>query len=249
MERFSVKALGTVSPHCSKDSNCPGFLVTAGENKILLDAGSGITRMLDMKEDLKNLKVILTHSHWDHIGDIFNLGYDSYLYNEKIDLYVPFYGELDNLLSKHQPVNWDIHYINRINRDKRINFGDYSIELLKTKHSDDRYAVKLVYDDKYIYKSIVYTSDIGTKAIKDIIDFSKEADLLICESSLYSGHHLFNENHLHATDSGMIADCAKVKKLVLTHFWPEDDRNKYVSEAKVNFANTVAAREGDIYLV
>ena len=30
-----------------------------------------------LKEDLKNLKVILTHSHWDHIGDIFNLGYDS----------------------------------------------------------------------------------------------------------------------------------------------------------------------------
>ena len=111
MEKFRVKALGTVSPHCSKDSNCPGFLVTAGENKILLDAGSGITRMLDLKEDLKNLKVILTHSHWDHIGDVFNLGYDSYLYNEKIDLYIPSCGGLDTLLDKHQPVNWNIHYI------------------------------------------------------------------------------------------------------------------------------------------
>ena len=249
MEKFSIKALGTVSPHCSKESNCPGFLVTAGENKILLDAGSGITRMLNMKEDLKNLKVILTHSHWDHIGDVFNLGYDSYLYNEKIDLYIPSYGGLDTLLDKHQPVNWNIHYINKINETKMINFDNYSINFLKTKHSDDSYAVKLVYEDKYIYKSIVYTSDIGTKDIKNIIDFSKDADLLICESSLYSGHHIFNENHLHATDSGMIADCAKVKKLVLTHFWPEDDRNKYVEEAKVNFANTVAAREGEIYKI
>lgn len=246
MEKFRVKALGTVSPHSSKDSNCPGYLINAGENKILLDAGNGITRMLNLKEDLKKLKVILTHTHWDHIGDIFNLGYDSYLYDETIDVYLPSGDDKIHLFKNHNPVKWNIHYFDE---KADIKLGDYSINFLRTEHSENSYAVKLDYDDNYVYKSMIYTSDIGIKDIKSIIDFSRDADLLICESSLYSGHHIFNENHLHAYESGMIADCAKVKKLVLTHFWPEDDRNKYVEEAKTNFSNTVAAREGDIYLV
>lgn len=246
MEHFKVKALGTVSPHCTKESNCPGYLVEFGDNKVLLDAGNGITRQMNLKEDLKNLKVILTHTHWDHIGDIFNLGYDSYLYDEKLDLYLPCDDDKIHLFKNHNPVKWNLDYF-----DERTNIdiGDYNIDFLKTKHSKNSYAVKLVYDDNYIYKSIVYTSDIGINDIKNIIDFSKDADLLICESSLYSGHHIFNENHLHAYESGMIADCAKVKKLVLTHFWPEDDRHKYVEEAKINFSNTVAAKEGDKYFI
>ena len=29
-----LKVLGTVSPHCHKDKNCPGFLVTTKDAKI-----------------------------------------------------------------------------------------------------------------------------------------------------------------------------------------------------------------------
>ena len=36
----------------------------------------------------------------------------------------------------------------------------------------------------------------------------------------------------------------KTKKLLLTHFWPEEDRKLYVDEAKENFKNTESAREG-----
>lgn len=246
MEKICVKALGTVSPHCSSEGNCPGYLISTGENKILLDAGNGITRLMNLKEDLKNLKVILTHDHWDHIGDIFNLGYDSYLYNETIDIYVPHSAsKLIDALEGHSPTKWNIHDYNGTTDMK---FSNYRIECLKTKHSDTSYAIKIS-DNKYINNKIVYTSDIGINDIESIIDFAKGSDLLICESSLNSTHHVYNPNHLHAYESGMIADCAKVKKLVLTHFWPEGDRNQYVKEAKINFSNTVAAKDGDTYFI
>ena len=37
---------------------------------------------------------------------------------------------------------------------------------------------------------------------------------------------------------------ANVKKLLLTHFWPEIDKDEYVNEAKEIFENTEAAVEG-----
>ena len=37
---------------------------------------------------------------------------------------------------------------------------------------------------------------------------------------------------------------ANVQKLLLTHFWPSIDREKYVNEAKEFFDNTEAAEEG-----
>ena len=37
-----------------------------------------------------------------------------------------------------------------------------------------------------------------------------------------------------------------MKGLALTHFWPEEDVQKYVKEAKEIFENVVALREGQI---
>lgn len=250
MNNFKITALGTVSPYCHNGSNCPGFLIEGEGLKLLLDAGSGITNLLNIKEDLVNLKIFLTHLHWDHISEIFDIGYATYLYNQKVEVYVPENVTSDlekiilNAILTHQPSNWEIKYIS----DKIIlNNGNYSIQFLKTQHNDNSYAIKIIYDDKSITKQIVYTSDIGTKDIEPLINFAENSDLLICESSLISEHNVVNENHMHASDSGKLAQQAKVKKLVLTHFWSEDDRKKYVKEAQTNFKNTVAAKEKDIY--
>lgn len=42
---------------------------------------------------------------------------------------------------------------------------------------------------------------------------------------------------------GIVAKSANVKKLVLTHFCPEEDKNKYLMEAKEFFSNTEVAIE------
>jgi ribonuclease BN (tRNA processing enzyme) len=45
-----VTPLGTVSPYCKDDKNCPGFLIEINDKRILLDCGSGITRLLNMQK-------------------------------------------------------------------------------------------------------------------------------------------------------------------------------------------------------
>ena len=40
-DKMKLKILGTQSPYSTIGHNCPGFLVSDGENKIMLDCGSG----------------------------------------------------------------------------------------------------------------------------------------------------------------------------------------------------------------
>ena len=38
---MKLKVLGVESPHGTETHNCPGFFITQGNTKILLDCGSG----------------------------------------------------------------------------------------------------------------------------------------------------------------------------------------------------------------
>ena len=49
---------------------------------------------------------------------------------------------------------------------------------------------------------------------------------------------------MRAYDAGVLASRSKAKKLLLTHFWPEEDKKMYLEEAKQNFVNTEVAEEG-----
>ena len=44
--------------------------------------------------------------------------------------------------------------------------------------------------------------------------------------------------------AGNVAKEAKAKQLLLTHFWPEEDKKLYLEEAKLIFPNVEVAEEG-----
>ena len=79
--------------------------------------------------------------------------------------------------------------------------------------------------------------------------FAANADLLICESTFLNNQKDGNNFHLSAFEAGMIAMAADVKQMMLTHFFPEIDKQKYVSEAKKMFENTIAAEECKRYVL
>ena len=47
-----------------------------------------------------------------------------------------------------------------------------------------------------------------------------------------------------AYDAGILASKSNAKKLLLTHFWPEEDKKLYLEEAKQNFNHVEVAEEG-----
>ncbi len=246
MSKITITSLGTISPYTKGNMNCPGFLVEYNNKKLLLDCGNGITRLLNFPEDLKDLNVIITHYHKDHFGDLGSLQYASYVYHnlglldKKIKVYLPKNDIVSNkasIISNNESYSdyYDINntYLFKLD-DLNISFED------NNSHTIESYMVKLQNED---FK-IVYTSDIGTTNFSKLVDFCKNADLIICESSFLQKHNVNSKTHMTAYDAGVLASKSNAKKLLLTHFWPEEEKRLYLEEALQSFQNVEVAEEG-----
>lgn len=243
---FSVIPLGTVSPYPKDNLNCPGFMVQNNGKKILLDCGSGIIKSLKIPDDLNNLIIIISHLHNDHFLDLGVLAYTSYVYNklgklkEKIKVFIPEKEEKAAFAYEYLK-NMDESYldISSYNDNTKFSYGNMDISFLLNPHNIKTYSAKIVCNNKVL----VYSSDTGYEF--DHLDiFAQNADLLICESTFLNDQKGDNNYHLSAFEAGMIAMAADVKQLMLTHFFPEINKQEYVNEAKKMFENVVAAEEG-----
>ncbi len=267
---MKMKILGTVAPYCKNGKYCPGYLIQTEKEKVLLDCGNGITNLLDMEKDLENMTIIISHLHPDHYGDILSLADTIDLYHKfgflsnKVKLYLPKTKKekikepckdkdgwattrivekpiIEEQLIKNIGKN---HYFDLEEYDEncKLKIGKLNISFCKTLHPIDTYAVKI----KDNTGTIVYSADTGYED-KNLVEFAKMADIFLCESSFLKGQVRDNNYHLYAYEAAKIAKKAQVNQLVLTHFWPEIDKNKYLEEAKEIFSNTEVAVENKVY--
>lgn len=242
---MKLKILGSQSPYNTPGHNCPGYLLQEGNNRLLLDSGSGSHSLLSYPNDLENLSVILSHLHRDHYNDVYNLQYSSFVFhNQKriqkpIDIILPATPSTihDDILSEDNA----FATYKTINSSSNMQIGSMNVSFCPTDHPVETYGVKV----KCGNRTIVYTSDTSYSAKSRLVDFSKGADILICEASLLKEHGFPEINsHLTAYQAATIAKEAGVKGLILTHFWPEEPVEKYVCEAKEVFPNVIPAMEG-----
>jgi ribonuclease BN (tRNA processing enzyme) len=246
MNKIIITPLGTVSPYTKGNMNCPGFLIEYNNKKLLLDCGNGITRLLNLREDLKDLSVIITHYHKDHFGDLGALQYASYVYHnlelidKKIKIYLPKNDIAFNKVSITSN-NESFAEYHDIDDSYSFHIDDLNITFEDNKsHTIESYMVKLQNKD---FK-IIYTSDIGTTNLSKAADFCKNADLIICESSFLRKHNSNSKTHMTAYDASILANKSNAQKLLLTHFWPEEEKELYLKEAKQCFNNVEIAEEG-----
>ena len=245
-----LKVLGTVSPHCHKEKNCPGYLVITEDAKLLLDCGNGITRNLKYPEDIQELTIVISHLHRDHYSDIFSIAYDSYVYHNlglltnKIKVYIP------NPTSKEELLDFQIltnlgkeQYLEVIpyNPQDKLNIGNTYITFSSNPHSIPSYSMKISEQNT----ALVYSGDTGYVG-NTIETFAAGSNLLICESTFLKNQKKTKDYHLYAHEAAQIAKKAQVNELLLTHFWPDIDKNIYLEEAKPIFPNTKIAIENTL---
>lgn len=244
-----LKVLGSVSPHCHNEKNCPGYLVTT-DNKILLDCGNGITRNLNYPHDLQDLHIFISHLHHDHFGDILSLAYDTYVYHnldlldKKIKVYIPKPTSEEELLDYKLLTNLgQEQYLEIIPYQKEdiLKIGETTISFSPNPHSIPSYSIKVQHNNK----SLVYSGDTGYIG-NTIETFAAGSNLLICESTFLKGQKRKKDYHLYAHEAANIAASAQVNKLLLTHFWPELDKELYLQEALPIFNNTEVAEENKV---
>lgn len=227
-------------------------LVYINNKKILLDCGNGITRQMNFPEDFKNLYLILSHLHFDHIGEFgavvcaLKACEKSKLYYGDLKVFIPsFYKDkndfkytyMENIAKNEQKV-----LLSSYDENTESIVNNVNISFLRSFHFPTTYSMKIEKDGI----TIIYTADTGDKITDRMIAFSENADLLICDST-YLRKHNAKLHHLKAYQAAQIAKEAKVKKLLLTHFLPEENKINYLNEAREIFETADVAREGDIF--
>lgn len=236
---MKVTILGNNGPFPSAGGACSGYLITEGDKKLLIDCGNGVLSNLQKFLPIEELDaIILTHLHSDHMSDMMVLRYavqikmNRGLSNKSIDVYAPSepqeeYGRIDIP---------GVFNLKPVTAELVLNFGDMKLEFKEMVHPVKSYAVSIISNGK----KFVFSGDTSWNDF--IIEFSKDADLVMLDAGLLSKDKKSdNVPHLTAKECGIVAQKANARKLLLTHFWPEDDVSNHIREAMENFSNVEIA--------
>ena len=225
----TILGSGTCVPSL-KRSSC-SVLLEVGDSKLLFDSGPGtMRRLLETGTTIFDISFIFySHLHPDHTGELvpflFATKYpDGNSRSTPLTIiagrgFSDFFSRLRNVYG-----NWielapgllNIFELDNVGPDS-LRFDDFTVKSLPVEHTDESIAYRI---NSVGGKSVVYSGD--TDFSDNLVTLAKDADLLICESALPDD--LKVKGHLTPSLAGEIATQANVRKLVLTHLYPECDQ-------------------------
>jgi ribonuclease BN (tRNA processing enzyme) len=237
---FRVHALGTGTIAFSPTRSCSGYLVEAGDARLLMDCGSGITRRLaELAIPWQTIThVALTHFHIDHHGDLPTLIF-AWMYGmlprraAAIEIIGPpgtrslmerlaaAYG--DWVLAPGFPLTvWELE------PGGQREVGGVLLSAFKVPHT----AESVAYSVTHGRRRVVYTGDTGVSA--ELATWAKDCDLLIAECSLPADMAI--AEHLTPEQAGALGAAASPRMLALTHFYPPVERVDITAEVRRHYA-------------
>ena len=224
--KLIILGSGTSVPHPQRAS--PSIALFIDDQFLLMDIGPGTLRQLAIAgltfQDIDY--VCISHFHPDHTADLihflFATRYPPILRTRKsFTIIAPETFNQFLTLLKRPYGNWlelpdglmKIEELNIGNKDKK-EFDTFTIVSAPVNHTPHSLGFRI---EDGSGKIIVYSGDTGY--CEEIVDLARDADLLILESSFPDGQGI--EGHLTPSQAGDIATRSGVKRLLLTHFYPE----------------------------
>lgn len=233
--------------------------VTAGETRIILDAGTGLRTLGDerMATNLRHHTILLSHLHWDHLQGL-PFFTPVYVPGHRIEIATgptgarPLTQAIPALFSApFFPVEYatisDQLSLRELRANDRFTIGDITITMARLNHPDPVYGFRLEAGGH----SIVYATDTEHYACVDptLKKLAAGADILIYDSQYLPEEYPQRVGWGHSTwqAGAELARAAGVPQLVMFHHDPgRTDAQVAELEAKARQAlpGTVAAREG-----
>ena len=120
--------------------------------------------------------------------------------------------------------------------------ADVSLETFPVPHTDESVALSLVAPEG----RLVYTGDTGPSV--ELARWAADCDVLLAECSLPESMAM--DIHLTPEQAGDMANEARAKRLVLTHFYPPVETSDPAKLAGKRFkGNVTAAKDGDRFTI
>jgi len=246
---IKLTILGTGTFFVNKERTSSSYLLEIDKKKILIDCGAGtLVRLSQVGIDPKDIDyVFITHFHPDHTSDLFALFMNSCLSDfysgGKLTKFPEIIGPkgiykfmLKWSKNAELPVFNSWNKIKFVDVVKKMKIGDTIVESFKVHHiafglSAHSYAYRFTVGKKVI----VFSGD-ATKSL-GIENACQNADVFVCDASYSKGKG--TPSHMDTYDIGNICQENNVKKVILTHFYPQTNDIDLVGEVKEKFNGQV----------
>jgi ribonuclease BN (tRNA processing enzyme) len=242
--KITILGSGTCVPSLAR-SSCALLVQISGEN-ILCDLGPGtMRRLLEAGMDIHDIShVFLSHFHPDHTGELVSFLFANKYPDEnqrKIPLTIcggngfkAFFEQLKSIYKEWIDLSGKLNLLEftTTGMDAR-QFENFKAETCPVNHREESIAYKITSPKG---TSLVYSGD--TDYSENLIRLAENTDLLVCECALPDP--LKVAGHLTPSLAGKIAAAANVKKLLLTHFYPQCDDADIESQCRSNYTGPLA---------
>lgn len=244
----TILGSGTCVPSLRR-SSC-SILTKIRDKFLLFDSGAGtMHKLLENGVAIFDVSfVFFSHFHPDHTGELVPFLFANKYPDgsrRKIPLtlmagkgFERFYDNLKNVYGHWIELAPDL--LNIVELDNTVydmkEFNDFKVESLPVEHNPESIAFRITSPGGI---SMVYSGD--TDFSENLVTLSKNADLLICESALPD--ELKVKGHLTPSMAGEIATRANVRKLVLTHFYPECDQSDIEKQCRKTYSGPLLLAE------
>jgi ribonuclease BN (tRNA processing enzyme) len=233
---------------------CSGFVLEHDGFRVVLDLGYGtLPRLLSLLDSsvADGLDAVLvTHHHPDHMTDLHGL-FRARWFGRRDAPPVPLFApepvmgvlcsiEDDDADAVRQVFDW------RPLPAGPYALGPFRLESRDLPHYVPNAGVRLSYEAL----TVAYTGDTGPDPA--VAELGHDADLFIVEASdrdqqpstppAPEGRRF----HLTAAQAGKHAAAAGARRLMLTHFWPGNDRERSLSDARGEFGGEVLLADEDV---
>jgi ribonuclease BN (tRNA processing enzyme) len=233
-----LTVLGSASPYPDVHNPCSGYLVTNGDTRIWVDAGTGTLAQLRRHTTLDRLTAIwISHLHADHCADLLTAFYGARHADVRLAAPIALYGppgiaeRLANFLTntaERSPIEsaFDVHEL----RDgDQTRLGSLTVTTRAVEHGMPAFAAR--FDTGAA--TLTYSGD--TAPCPALTDLARDGDLLLCEADSDT------ESPVHHTpeDAGATAAAGNVGQLLLTHLGPRLDAEDAISRAAGRFERRI----------
>jgi len=235
---MEIQVLGYWGTYPEAGEATTGFLVNTGNERILLDCGSGVLSQLFKVAGIAQLDaVVVTHHHHDHVADLGVLSYALLLSRlqgtrtRPLPIYLPEAATPAVADLQGEPLA-EVHWIDT---DSVLKLAGTTLRFVETTHPLYCLAPRFEANGK----AFVFSGDSSWN--EDLLLHAADADLFVCEASMYRGmeKQAKGAGHLTSHQVGQMGAAAGVKQLALTHYPHYGDVDILVREATEAFGKPV----------
>lgn len=240
-------------------SPASGYLVQAGQARLVMDLGNGTLGALQRHLDPWELTgVLFSHLHPDHCADFAALAvhrrYHPFPAHDPAERPLPVHAPVEapdrfaaayatSAAERAVEALTDVFTFHALTDGQASDLGGVLLRAARVDHPCDAYALRVEHGGR----SLVYSGDTGPCAA--LVELARGADVLLCEASWPHVTSSWSEPppgvHLSGRQAGEHAAAAGVGRLLLTHVPAWFDGAELLAEAKEAFDGPVELVEPD----